>query len=48
VHHDHRPDDVATAVLAEIERATNPRTRELRATGVKHLHAFVRETNRTP
>jgi hydroxyquinol 1,2-dioxygenase len=41
------PDDVTAAVLAEVERATNPRTRELLTAGVKHLHAFVRETNLT-
>ena len=39
------PEDVTAAVLAEVERATNPRTRELLSAGVKHLHAFVRETN---
>ena len=41
------PDDVTAAVLAEVERANDPRTRELLAAGVKHLHAFVRETNLT-
>jgi hydroxyquinol 1,2-dioxygenase len=41
------PDDVTAAVLSEIERAKNPRTKELLAAGVKHLHAFVRETNLT-
>jgi hydroxyquinol 1,2-dioxygenase len=41
------PDDVTTAVLAEIERTTNPRARELLDIPVKHLHAFVRETNLT-
>jgi hydroxyquinol 1,2-dioxygenase len=41
------PDDVTAAVLAEVERATDPRTRELLATAVRHLHAFVRETQLT-
>ena len=41
------PDDVTAAVLTEVERAKNPRTKELLAAGVKHLHAFVRETNLT-
>jgi catechol 1,2-dioxygenase len=41
------PDDVTAAVLAEVERAGNPRTRELLAAGVRHLHAFVRETGLT-
>lgn len=41
------PDDVTAAVLAEVDRATNLRTKELLAAGVKHLHAFVRETNLT-
>jgi catechol 1,2-dioxygenase len=41
------PDDVTAAVLAEVERARNPRTRELLTAGVKHLHAFVRETKLT-
>ena len=34
-------------MLAEIERTTNPRARELLDIPVKHLHAFVRETNLT-
>jgi hydroxyquinol 1,2-dioxygenase len=41
------PDDVTAAVLAEVERAKDPRTRELLAAAVKHLHAFVRETHLT-
>jgi len=41
------PDDVTAAVLAEVERAKNPRTKELLAAAVKHLHAFVRETKLT-
>src|SRR6201996_9619523 len=41
------PDDVTAAVLAEVERANDPRTKELLAAGVRHLHAFVRETQLT-
>jgi hydroxyquinol 1,2-dioxygenase len=41
------PDDVTAAVLVKVERAGNPRTRELLAAGVQHLHAFVRETGLT-
>jgi hydroxyquinol 1,2-dioxygenase len=41
------PDDVTAAVLAEVERTANPRTRELLEAAVKHLHAFVRETKLT-
>ena len=41
------PDDVTAAVLAEVERAEDPRTRELLAAAVRHLHAFVRETRLT-
>jgi hydroxyquinol 1,2-dioxygenase len=41
------PDDVTAAVLSEVEHTTNPRTKELLAACVKHLHAFVRETNLT-
>jgi hydroxyquinol 1,2-dioxygenase len=41
------PDDVTGAVLSEIVRANNSRTQELLTAAVKHLHAFVRETNLT-
>jgi len=41
------PDDVTAAVLAEVGRAKDPRTRELLAAAVRHLHAFVRETHLT-
>jgi len=41
------PDDVTAAVLAEVERAEDPRSRELLAAAVRHLHAFVRETRLT-
>jgi hydroxyquinol 1,2-dioxygenase len=38
---------VTAAVLAEVERTKDPRTRELLAAAVRHLHAFVRETHLT-
>ena len=41
------PDDVTAAVLAEVDRTKDPRTRELLAAAVRHLHAFVRETQLT-
>jgi hydroxyquinol 1,2-dioxygenase len=41
------PDDVTAAVLAEVERTKDCRTRELLAAAVRHLHAFVRETQLT-
>jgi hydroxyquinol 1,2-dioxygenase len=41
------PDDVTAAVLAEVERTKDPRTRELLGAAVRHLHAFVRETQLT-
>lgn len=40
-------DDVTAAVLAEMHRTPNPRTQELLALLVKHLHAFVREAKMT-
>ncbi|HET7670536.1 MAG TPA: dioxygenase [Burkholderiales bacterium] len=40
-------DDVTAAVLAEMHRTPDPRTRELLALLVKHLHAFVREAKMT-
>ncbi len=39
--------DVTTAVLGEMHRTPNPRTKELLALLVKHLHAFVREAKLT-
>lgn len=36
--------DVTTAVLAEVQRAQDPRFREILTSLIKHLHAFVRET----
>jgi catechol 1,2-dioxygenase len=40
-------DDVTAAVLAEMHRTPDPRTRELLSLLVKHLHAFVREAKMT-
>jgi catechol 1,2-dioxygenase len=39
--------DVTEAVLGEMHRTPNPRTKELLSALVKHLHAFVRETRLT-
>jgi hydroxyquinol 1,2-dioxygenase len=39
--------DITPAVLAEVQRAKDPRTRELLSALVRHLHAFVREVNLT-
>src|SRR5579862_4600768 len=41
------PDSVTQAVLSEIERAPDPRFREIMTSLVKHLHAFVREVKLT-
>ena len=41
------PDHVTEAVLAEIERAPNPRFRAIMTALVKHLHAFIRESKLT-
>jgi hydroxyquinol 1,2-dioxygenase len=41
------PDQVTEAVLSEIERAPNPRFREVMTALVKHLHAFIREARLT-
>jgi len=41
------PDDVTAAVLQEMHRTPNARTRELLALLVRHLHAFVREAKLT-
>jgi hydroxyquinol 1,2-dioxygenase len=41
------PDQVTEAVLSEIERAPNPRFREVMTALVKHLHAFIREAKLT-
>jgi hydroxyquinol 1,2-dioxygenase len=36
--------DVTTAVLAELQRAEDPRFREIMSAAVRHLHDFARET----
>ena len=40
-------DDVTRAVLAEMHRTPDPRTKDLLSSLVRHLHAFVRETRMT-
>ena len=39
--------DVTQAVLAELDRATDPRFKEILQSAVRHLHAFVREARLT-
>jgi catechol 1,2-dioxygenase len=39
--------DVTKAVLAELDRAANPRFREIMGAAVRHLHDFVREARLT-
>jgi hydroxyquinol 1,2-dioxygenase len=39
--------DITPAVLAELERAADPRFREIMGAAVRHLHAFVREVKLT-
>lgn len=39
--------DVTAAVLAEIERADNPRFREIMSAAVRHLHDFARDARLT-
>ena len=39
--------DVTVAVLAELERATDPRFREIMSAAVRHLHGFAREARLT-
>jgi hydroxyquinol 1,2-dioxygenase len=41
------PDSVTKAVLSELERAGNPRFKEVMTALVKHLHAFIREVKLT-
>lgn len=41
------PDSVTTAVLSELERAPNPRFREVMSAFVRHLHDFAREVRLT-
>src|SRR5687768_1360442 len=40
-------DDVTKAVLAEMHRTPDPRTKQLLAALVEHLHAFIRDTRMT-
>lgn len=42
-----RQEDVTEAVLSAMERAPNPRLREIMASFVRHLHAFAREVRLT-
>ena len=42
-----RPEDVTTAVLAELEHSTDPRFKEIMTAAVRHLHGFVREARLT-
>jgi len=39
--------DVTTAVLSELERAKNPRFKEIMSAAVRHLHDFAREVKLT-
>ncbi|WP_420226107.1 dioxygenase [Pigmentiphaga litoralis] len=39
--------DITQAVLAELDRATDPRFKEIMQSAVRHLHAFVREARLT-
>lgn len=41
------PDDVTRAVIGEMHRTPNPRTKEILESLVRHMHAFVRETRLT-
>ena len=40
-------DDVTRAVLAEMQRTPDPRTKEILSAFVRHLHAFVKEVRMT-
>src|SRR6201981_1628922 len=40
-------EQVTHAVLSELERAKNPRLREIMSAAVRHLHAFAREVKLT-
>jgi catechol 1,2-dioxygenase len=42
-----REEDVTRAVLSELERAPNPRFREIMSAFVRHLHEFAREVRLT-
>jgi len=39
--------DITKAVLSELERATNPRFKEIMTAAVRHLHDFIREAKLT-
>jgi len=39
--------DVTKAVLSELERAQNPRFKEIMGAAIRHLHAFIREARLT-
>ena len=39
--------DVTAAVLRELERAPDPRFREIMSSAVRHLHAWAREVQLT-
>src|ERR1700749_472857 len=39
--------ELTDAVLGELDRATNPRFREIMAAAVRHLHDFAREVRLT-
>ena len=41
------PDSVTKAVLSELQKADNPRFKEIMTSLVKHLHAFIREVKLT-
>src|SRR6478609_8185307 len=40
-------EQVTEAVLSELERAKNPRLREIMSAAIRHLHAFAREVKLT-
>jgi len=40
-------EQVTEAVLSELERAKNPRLREIMGAAIRHLHAFAREVKLT-
>jgi hydroxyquinol 1,2-dioxygenase len=42
-----RPEDVTASVLSEIDRATDPRFKQIMSSAVRHLHAWVREVRLT-
>jgi protocatechuate 3,4-dioxygenase beta subunit len=42
-----KAEDVTAAVLAEMHRTPEPRTKEVLSSLIRHLHAFVRETKLT-